>query len=73
VVAKKWGIDHGVPVICNEFGAYDRTSKLEDRVAYYDALLGMYADLEIPWQHWFMIMSDDGTIAPEYIDAFGLD
>jgi endoglucanase len=72
-VAKAWAVKHGVPVICNEFGAYERRSRLEDRVAYYDAMIGTFEELEIPWQHWFMVMSEDGTIAPEYVEAFRLD
>lgn len=72
-VAKAWGVEHGVPVICNEFGTYDRKSQLADRVAYYTALIDAFEELEIPWQSWFMIMNEDGEIIPEYIEAFGLD
>jgi len=71
-IAKKWAVDHGVPVICNEFGAYDATSLLEDRVNYYTDLIGIFAELEIPWQHWFMIMDETGSVLPEYRAAFGL-
>ena len=70
--AKAWGVEHQVPVICNEFGVYDRSSRLEDRVAYYTALIGIFEELQIPWQHWFMIMGEDGTVIPEYQEAFGL-
>ncbi len=72
-VAKAWGVEHGVPVICNEFGAYDRKSQLADRVAYYTALIDAFEELEIPWQSWFMLMNEDGEILPEYVEAFGLD
>jgi len=71
--AKRWAVAHNVPVICNEFGAYDGTSKLEDRARYYSDLIGIFEELEIPWQHWFMIMSDDGTVIPEYRQAMRLD
>ncbi len=71
--AKKWAVEHQVPVICNEFGVYDRTSLLEDRVAYYKTLIGTFNELEIPWQHWFMIMDENGTVIPEYVEAFGLE
>jgi licheninase len=73
VVAKQWAVDHNVPVICNEFGAYDATARLEDRVNYYAALTGIFREFEIPWQHWFMIVGEDGTVIPEYREAFGLD
>lgn len=73
VTAKKWALDHNVPVICNEFGAYDGTSELEDRVRYYTELTRIFRELEIPWQHWFMIMDEDGAVIPEYREAFGLE
>jgi licheninase len=72
-IAKQWAVDHNVPVICNEFGAYDAQSQLEDRVRYYTALTGIFRELEIPWQHWFMIMDESGGVSEEYREAFGLD
>ena len=71
--AKKWAVDHNVPVICNEFGAYDGTSQLEDRARYYTELTRIFRELEIPWQHWFMILDDEGSVSPEYREAFGLE
>jgi len=73
VEAKGWAVEHDVPVICNEFGVYERTSRLEDRERYYTDLIGIFEELEIPWQPWFMIMDDDGNVIPEYRGAFGLD
>jgi len=73
VSAKRWAVTHNVPVICNEFGAYDATSQLADRARYYTDLIGVFEELQIPWQHWFMIMSPDGTVIPEYRQAFRLD
>lgn len=73
VTAKRWAVDHQVPVICNEFGAYDATSQLEDRSRYYEELIDIFAEFEIPWQHWFMIMQDDGGVIPEYKEAFRLE
>jgi licheninase len=31
IAAKRWAVANNVPVICNQFGAYDQTSRLEDR------------------------------------------
>lgn len=73
VSAKRWAVAHNVPVICNEFGAYDATSTVADRARYYTDLIGIFQELQIPWQHWFMIMSADGTVIPEYRKAFRLD
>jgi len=70
--AKQWGVDNNVPVICNEFGAYDGTSKKEDRIRYYTDLVDIFEELEIPWQHWFMVMDDEGVVDPDILTAFGL-
>ncbi len=70
--AKAWAVQHQVPIICNEFGVYERKARLEDRVAYYSSLIGTFNELEIPWQVWFMIMDQNGTVIPEYVEAFRL-
>ncbi len=71
--AKRWGVAHNVPVICNEFGAYDQSSRMEDRVRYYTDLSAVFRELAVPWQIWFMIMdAKTGVVAPEYRTALGL-
>jgi len=56
---KQWAIDHNVPVICNEFGAYDRVTLKADLVRYCADVVAAFEDLEIPWQTWFTIMDKD--------------
>lgn len=70
--AKRWAVTNNVPVICNEFGAYDATSRLEDRARYYTDLISIFEELEIPWQHWFMVMDASGKVIPEYREAMRL-
>jgi licheninase len=73
IKAKRWAQENNVPVICNELGAFDASSLKEDRVAYYADLVGIFEELEIPWQHWFMIMdAADGAVDPDLAAAFGL-
>lgn len=73
LAAKRWAVTNNVPVICNEFGAYDGTSLLEDRVRYYTDVISIFEELAIPWQHWFMIMNASGTVTPaEYATAMHL-
>lgn len=72
VQAKRWAVDNNVPVICNEFGAYDRTSRLEDRARYLTDVISIFEELQIPWQQWFTIMDRDGTVIPEYRAALHL-
>lgn len=71
--AKRWAVSNNVPVICNEFGAYNATSRLEDRARYYADLVSIFKELEIPWQHWFMVMDASGAVIPEYRAAMQLD
>ncbi len=72
--AKQWAIDNNVPLICNEFGAYDGDSEKADRIAYYQDLVENFETLRIPWQHWFMIMNaSTGTVDPDLSAAFGLE
>lgn len=70
--AKRWAVKHDMAVICNEFGAYDATSSLEDRARYYTDLISIFEELEIPWQHWFMVMDESGAVIPEYREAMRL-
>ena len=70
--AKGWAVTNNVPIICNEFGAYDGSSRLEDRARYYADVVGIFEELAIPWQTWFMLMDSSGTVIPEYVNALHL-
>ena len=73
IEAKRWAVENNVPVICTEFGAYDRSSRLEDRVSYLADLKDIFAELEIPWQHWYMIMDyETHEVDPVLKTALGL-
>jgi licheninase len=72
LLAKSWAVKNNVPVICNEFGAYDGSSRLEDRARYYTDIVSVFDELQIPWQEWFMIMDSTGTVIPEYRAALKL-
>ena len=72
LAAKRWAIAHNVPVICNEFGAYEGASQLEDRARYLTDVISIFEELEIPWQEWFMLMDGAGNVIPEYRTAMHL-
>jgi endoglucanase len=72
VQAKSWAVTNNVPVICNEFGAYDGTSRLEDRARYLTDVVSIFEELEIPWQQWFAIMDSAGNVPPDYRTAMHL-
>jgi len=72
-VAKSWAVKHGVPIICNEFGAYEASARREDTVRWYTDMIALFRELQIPWQVWFMIMdAKSGQVAPDYVAAFQL-
>jgi len=72
LAAKRWGVTNNVPVICNEFGAYEAKSRLPDRVDYYTDVVGIFEELAIPWQIWFMVMDASGVVDPGYKVAMHL-
>jgi endoglucanase len=73
ITVKSWAVKHNVPLITNEFGAYEAASRKEDVVRYYTDLIALFRELEIPWQVWFMIMdAKTGQLDPEYRKAFQL-
>lgn len=72
-IAKSWAVRHDVPVICNEFGVHEASARRDDIARYYTDLIGLFSELEIPWQSWFMIMdAKTGQVAPDYRRAFRL-
>ncbi|HXS15613.1 MAG TPA: cellulase family glycosylhydrolase [Polyangiaceae bacterium] len=74
ITVKGWAVQHNVPIICNEFGAYEAAARREDIVRYYTDLISLFGELEIPWQVWFMIMdANTGQVAPDYHKAFSLE
>jgi licheninase len=73
IEAKRWAAQHNVPVICNEFGVFDRTARLEDRIRYYTDMADIFEELAIPWQHWFMLMDEaTGVVDEDLKVALGL-
>jgi endoglucanase len=73
VTVKSWAVRHNVPIICNEFGVHQASARQEDVVRYYTDLIGLFRELEIPWQIWFMIMdAKTGAIDPQIRQALQL-
>lgn len=52
--AKKWGVTHNVPIICNEFGANTCRTTPTDRLAWLGAMVEIFAKLQIRRRHWSM-------------------
>lgn len=78
--AAAWGREHGVPVICNEFGAYRDTAPADSRTRYlHDVRTGLEG-AGIGWAMWDwsgnfgLATHTDGTVAvsPQNVAALGL-
>ncbi len=52
VKAKNWAVEHNVPVIINEFGAYNVASDKQSVLNYMIAMREISEELEIPLTHW---------------------
>ena len=50
--AKKWAVTNNVPVIINEFGAYNVESDAQSVLNYMTAMREISDTLEIPLTHW---------------------
>ena len=79
--AAAWGQEHGVPLICNEFGAYRRVTEPASRMAWIkDVRRALEAD-GIGWTMWDyrggfgVVWKEDGQAAkvdPAVVEALGL-
>ena len=82
VPAKKWAIEHNVPVIINEFGAYNLKTDKQSVLNYMSAMRTISDTLQIPLTHWgytggfALFDSEDGVKGTKLIDgmkeAYGL-
>ena len=80
--AKKWAVTNNVPVIINEFGAYNLKTDKQSVLNYMTAMRQIGDTLEIPLTHWgytggfALFESTDGVKGTKLIegmaDAFGL-
>ena len=65
--AKKWAARNNVPVIINEYGAYNLRSDAESILNYLTAMRELSDTLQIPLQHWgyaggFALFNSDRTL-----------
>jgi endoglucanase len=69
---KNWAFDHNVPLICNEWGAYPNTAKIEDLNAYFKTMGEIFREMDISWQVWFGIMDSENRLLPGMAEALEL-
>ncbi len=72
IKVKNWAYRYKVPLICNEWGAYSRSAKIEDLNAYFKTMGEIFQELDISWQVWFGIMDNDYNLLPGMAEALDL-
>lgn len=75
--AKKWAVEHQVPIIINEFGAYRLKSDAQSVLNYLTAMREISDTLQIPLTHWgytggFSVV-EDGKVIDGVAEALGLE
>ncbi|MCX6183241.1 MAG: cellulase family glycosylhydrolase [Bacteroidetes bacterium] len=69
---KNWAFDNQVPLICNEWGAYPKSAKIEDLNAYFKTMGEIFKEMDISWQVWFGIMDSENKLLPGMAEALDL-
>lgn len=69
---KNWAYVNKVPLICNEWGAYPKSAKIEDLNAYFKTMGEIFQEMDIAWQVWFGIMDNDNVLLPGMAEALDL-
>ena len=72
IKVKDWAYEHQVPLICNEWGAYNKSAKIEHLNAYFQTMGEIFAELDISWQVWFGIMDANYDLLPGMAEALDL-
>ncbi len=72
VKVKNWAYLHKVPLICNEWGAYPKSAKIEDLNAYFKTMGEIFQEMDIAWQVWFGIMDNENILLPGMAEALDL-
>lgn len=70
---KKWAHEKQVPLICNEWGAYQRYTKLEHLNNYNRTMGEIFTELGIAWQVWFGIFDTQGNLLPGLSESLKLE
>ncbi|NLB63597.1 MAG: cellulase family glycosylhydrolase [Fibrobacter sp.] len=69
---KKWAHEKQVPLICNEWGAYQRTVSNESLNNYNRTMGEIFTELDIAWQVWFGVFDEEGNLLPGLGESLGL-
>lgn len=69
---KKWAHEKQVPLICNEWGAYQRYAELEHLNNYNRTMGEIFTELGIAWQVWFGIFDTQGGLLPGMAESLNL-
>lgn len=73
IKVQNWAYENNVPLICNEWGAYSRSAKIEDLNAYFKTMGEIFKELDISWQVWFGVFDSDWKLLPGMDKALNLE
>jgi endoglucanase len=69
---KRWAYEHQVPLICNEWGAYQKNAKNEHLNNFNRTMGEIFEELDIAWQVWFGIFDTEGNLLPGISESMKL-
>jgi licheninase len=69
---KEWAHERQVPLICNEWGAYQRNAQIEHTNNYNRTMGEIFEELDIAWQVWFGVFDNQGNLLPGLQESLGL-
>ena len=72
IEVKRWAAQHQVPLVCNEWGAYQRSAEIEHLNNYNRAMGEIFEELGIAWQVWFGVFDNDRNLLPGMAEALKL-
>lgn len=72
IKVQNWAYENNVPLICNEWGAYSRSAKIEDLNAYFKTMGEIFKELDISWQVWFGVFDHEWKLLPGMDEALDL-
>lgn len=69
---KQWAFEHQVPLTCNEWGAYQRTTQNVHLNNYNRTMGEIFTELDIAWQVWFGVFDSEGNLLPGLQESLSL-
>lgn len=70
---KNWAVKNNAAVVCNELGAYEKSSNREDLVNYFNVIGDIFSELGIGYGIWYGIFDEKEDLIPGVAENLGLN